>query len=105
MLPGSGLGRGQDQPVVQVPEKTNPTGVGPSRHCREDSGEDLQGSRQPKAQDFELMDRPVRNKTEPFPGGDVDGYLEVVGWPKAPATCVHTTIGGSRFGLGLARTA
>ena len=29
----------------------------------------------------------------------------VVGWPKAPATRVHTTIGGSRFGLGLARTA
>ena len=31
--------------------------------------------------------------------------LLVVGWPKAPATRVHTTIGGSRFGLGLARTA
>ena len=31
--------------------------------------------------------------------------IEVVGWPKAPATRVHTTIGGSRFGLGLARTA
>ena len=30
---------------------------------------------------------------------------EVVGWPKAPAARVHTTIGGLRFGLGLARTA
>ena len=29
----------------------------------------------------------------------------VVGWPKAPAARVHTTIGGLRFGLGLARTA
>ena len=41
MLSGSGLGRGQDQPVVQVQEKTNPPGAGPSRHCREDSGEYL----------------------------------------------------------------
>ena len=31
--------------------------------------------------------------------------VQVVGWPKSPATRVHTTIGGSRFGLGLARTA
>ena len=30
---------------------------------------------------------------------------KMVGWPKAPATRVHTTIGGSRFGLALARTA
>ena len=32
-------------------------------------------------------------------------YLALLVWPKAPATRVHTTIGGSRFGLGLARTA
>ena len=73
MLSGSGFGRGQDQPVVQVPEEADASGVGPSRHRGEDSGEDLQGGRQAEAEDSEL----VGDETEPFSGGSVDRYLEV----------------------------
>ena len=44
-----GLRGGEDQPVVQVPEKTNPAKVSPSRDRFKHPGEDLRGSRQSKA--------------------------------------------------------
>ena len=77
MLSGSGFGRGQDQPVVQVPEEADASGVGPSRHRGEDSDEDLRGGRQAEAEDSELVGDAIRYETEPFSGGSVDGYLEV----------------------------
>ena len=58
VLFGLHLRRGEDQPVVQVPKKTNPVWVCPCRHSSKHLGGDLWGSRQSETQGLELIDCP-----------------------------------------------
>ena len=58
---------GENQPIVQVTEQSDPTRVCPSRHRREDPGKDLGSSRQTEAQGSKLVNCPLRHEPQQLP--------------------------------------
>ena len=54
----------ENQPVVQLVEKSDPMGVRPRRNGCEDSGEDLGSSRESETQGSELVNRPLRREPQ-----------------------------------------
>ena len=63
-LLGLPLRGGENQPVVQIAEKSDPMRVRPRRHNCEDPGEDLGSGRQPETQGSELANRPLRHEPQ-----------------------------------------